>query len=131
MNSYKEVFQALAEGKEIQVLIRSGEAYRWKALEATKVCHLLSTSKVEPFRFRIQPETVNIYGKEVSKPETESPHIGVRYYWPSLYRKDKYDEAVWYGHMVDKTNLQRGLVHLTKEAAIAHAEALISFTGKP
>lgn len=131
MNSYKEVFQALADGKEIEVKVLIGDAAQvWQTVTAFKVCELIST-EFDVARFRIKPETVTINGRKVPKPETEAPKIGKIYYCASVFYEGGYDVSRWDGDTADERLLQRGLVHLTKEAAIAHAEALISFTGRP
>lgn len=38
--------------------------------------------------------------------------------------------STWDGTKFDQRMLSRGVIHLTKEAAIKHAEALLSFTEK-
>lgn len=64
MKSYKEVFQALADGKEIQTKVRIGDAAQvWQTATALKVCELISTG-LDVAGFRIKPETVTINGRK-------------------------------------------------------------------
>lgn len=83
----------------------------------------------DTFEWRVKPETITINGHEVPAPVREPLKEDqeffmadgtqvtnpVRFYWSSKSRS----MLVW---------LERGLIHLTEEAAIAHAEALLSFT---
>ena len=73
--------------------------------------------------------TININGYEVPMPERELLKKGSKYYVPSLSAA-KAHIYFWDGDIGDTQFLERGLVHLTPEAATAHAEALVSFTKK-
>ena len=73
--------------------------------------------------------TININGYEVPMPERELLKKGSKYYVPSLSAANAHI-YFWDGDIGDTQFLERGLVHLTPEAATAHAEALVSFTKK-
>lgn len=77
--------------------------------------------------YRQIPKTININGHEVPEPMRDRPEIGSRYYFVSA-RIDCSDTQTWTNDDTDNLRLQLGLCHLTKEAAIAHAKALFSFT---
>lgn len=68
-----------------------------------------------------------INGFNVPEPVREPLSEGTMYYVPHLFsgRAEFYS---WAGDDVDHHFLRSGLVHLTGEAAIAHAQALISLT---
>ena len=80
--------------------------------------------------YRHKPRTVNINGFEVPEPVRSPLENGTIYYisyisapddalaWECRWRSDKYDFNY----------LKKGIVHLVEEAAIKHAEALLSFT---
>ena len=74
--------------------------------------------------------TININGHEVPMPEREAPDEGTEYFFPSFHRKSSVDSFIWDGDVTDNQLLSAGMVHLTKEAAKKHAEALASFTRK-
>ncbi len=79
--------------------------------------------------YRIKPRTIRIGGMNVPEPVREALPIGKRYYYPTMQYKDTVDAFTWQGDGFDKRLLARGLVHLTKEAAIEHAKALIIVSG--
>jgi len=72
--------------------------------------------------------TANINGFDVLAPETEPPKEGTLYWIPVVSAKELASCARWAKDAIDNRSLKRGLVHLTKEAAQAHAKALLSFT---
>lgn len=77
-----------------------------------------------------QPEsrTLTINGHEVPEPMRVELELGTQYYEPQILSINKYIRWVWADGETNHRALQRGLIHLTKEAAIAHSEALLSFT---
>jgi hypothetical protein len=80
---------------------------------------------------RRQPKTITINGIEVPEPLKIKPVNIINYFVPSVYSHKLFDSFSWSGDQVDDRLFERGIVHLTKEAAIKHAEALISFTKQP
>ena len=72
------------------------------------------------------PLTIN--GHVVPAPEREAPQKGTKYFFPSFHRESSVDSFIWDGDGADNRLLAAGMVHLTKEAAQKHAEALASFT---
>lgn len=55
---------------------------------------------------------------------------GQEYYVPDLVFEDMYDIYEWRNSdIIDNRLLNRGLIHLTKENAIAHAKALLALSG--
>lgn len=68
-----------------------------------------------------------INGFNVPEPVREPLSEGTMYYVPHLF-SGKADFYSWAGDDVDHHFLRSGLVHLTEEAATAHAQALISLT---
>lgn len=71
-------------------------------------------------------ETINIGGVAVPKPETEPPAGEIKYYYPVLTSMDKFSYDYWINSEPDNFLLKNGLIHLTEEGAVAHAEALIA-----
>lgn len=74
--------------------------------------------------------TININGHEVTEPVRKPPVSGTKYFVPTIGGRYFATEFYWGDDGVDNRCLERGLVHLTEEAAIAHAKALLSFTTK-
>ena len=79
--------------------------------------------------FRLKPQLV-IGDQSVPLPEREVPAKGTTYFTPSLYAQTYFTEYCWAVETLDLRWLERGLVHLTKEAAIAHGEALVALSKK-
>lgn len=78
--------------------------------------------------YRRKSRTININGHEVPEPVRSPLKVGTRYYIPIIYYRDMHKSYEWGDDLVDSALLNRGLIHLSEEAAIKHAEALLSFT---
>jgi len=74
------------------------------------------------------PQVIMINGIEVPKPEFIAPVSGTKYFVPAISSDGMYYSNTWSGCRVDEIRMNKGVVHLTKESAIAHAKALLSFT---
>lgn len=80
-------------------------------------------------QYRRKPRTININGIEVPEPLRVAPAKGTKVWSPHLSSADKLSTFTWnVGNHWMEQELERGIVHLTPEAAVAHAEALLSFT---
>ena len=79
--------------------------------------------------FRLKPMLV-IGDHLVPMPECEAPAEGTTYFTPDPHSVDHYGSYIWRNLQSNQRFLDRGLVHLTKEAAIAHGEALIALSKK-
>ena len=81
------------------------------------------------FHYRRKQETIDINGHKIPKPLREDElENNVYYYMPYLI--DNLNLCIQFNSSYSnlKYYARKGLLHRTKEAAIAHAEALISFT---
>lgn len=113
-----DILRAIADGKPIEGRYLNSP---WVVLQ--------DPFNAKDWEFRIKPETININGHEVPCPVQEPLKDGQEFYVadgtqignPVLLRWSPISEAMqgWF---------ECGLIHLTKEAAIAHTEALLSFT---
>lgn len=73
-------------------------------------------------------ETIRIGDIDVPKPETTEPEVDTIFYVPSLEYPLGYVRSRWCKDNIDYERLEKGLVHLSKEAAAAHSEALLALT---
>ena len=126
--SFDHIITAISDGKivEVEKFGRTGLPV-WVTISGITTINELNQLKDSRFRQAIQ--TVNIGGHIVPKPLTEPPEEGVKFYMASLGSVILYNFGLWdnaYGY--HKTMLKRGLVHSTKEAAIAHTKALIDIS---
>lgn len=83
------------------------------------------TAFVDGCKYRVKPKTILVNGFEVPEPMREAPNDGVKYFFPNLSYNDYFWRHEWENDRVDVRVLERGLCHSTKEAAIAHAKAML------
>ena len=102
---------------------------RWEFFYGT-VWHECSTSISwdERTQYRRKPRTININGFEVPEPLREAPKEDTEIFLldvcsQSLVDQDEYCNTPSYNRI-----LGLGIMHLTREAAVIHARALLSFT---
>lgn len=79
--------------------------------------------------FRLKPMLV-IGDQMVPMPERKFPTERTTYYTPNPHGDSYYSQYSWWDAQTDQLWLERGLVHLNKEAAIAHGEALVALSKK-
>lgn len=126
MSNFKDfahILTAIGEGKEIEHLIGGS----WITLSGGDTLVRIVTGVVKPARFRVKPLTIN--GHAVPEPMRVAPAEGAIYWMPIIAKPTEFASGKrWDGDIFDNARLQRGLCHSTREAAEAHAKALISFT---
>jgi hypothetical protein len=81
-------------------------------------------------RYRRKPRTININGHEVPEPVRNDLKAKDSYYTPAVGGHNLYNTFVWSDNPYDFQRLKNGVIHLMPEAAIAHANALLSFTSQ-
>ena len=120
-----EILRAIADGEEIQAFYDRG----WHDTVPRSAVQYLGG---DMYPLRIKPKVININGIEVPEPMREMPPEGTSVYWPGFGPDsgDTHTESAdvgCYSAMLPYL-LRKGLLHLTKEAATIHANALLSFT---
>lgn len=121
--------------REYMRLVEAGEKEPWKHFEIKplgalewidfKAGHWFFN---EFWEYRLKQKTININGFEVPEPEREPLKCDELYFLPSLASSFAWDFFTWNNTSFDNKLLKLGLIHKTKEAAIAHTKALLSFT---
>lgn len=119
-HKHKDLIIAWANGETIQFW--SGDRRSW--------LDILEPNFNSDAKFRVKPEIIIINGIEVPAPERQELSEGTRYYMPQLMSAELCNWYEWADDDLDKRVLSRGTVHLTKESAVQHAKALLSFTSK-
>jgi len=79
--------------------------------------------------YRIRPRTIRIGDIDVPEPVRDCLRDGIEYFIVALGSIDLHGRTSWKDDNSDARWLKAGLVHLTKEAAIEHAKALILVSG--
>lgn len=124
---YANLLRAIADGHKMQWL-DSGN--NWVTAISTKqiLVDIGCGTALSPLEYRIKPRTININGHEVPEPMLVEPSDDENYFVPNLIEDHTFIPFTWIGDGLDKKWLALGICHTTKEAAIAHAKALFSFT---
>ncbi len=115
-----DILRVIADGKTVQIRHEDDDAW-W---EPTNALQYINSDK---HKFRIKPETMSINGHEFPAPAREPVQKGQVYFLADICHH-ALTTHIWTECSADTLWLERGLIHLTREAAIAHAEALLSFT---
>lgn len=93
----------------------------------------------EPFRrghplwdkniqYRRKEKTININGYEVPEPMKDRPSFGTIYYWVYFGSHQLVVKDEWVNCERDKIAFINNICHLTRDAAVKHAKALLSFS---
>ena len=70
--------------------------------------------------------TIIVNGIKVPEPVREALRIGQRYWATSLTCGGLAINALWSNDPIDQRRFKYGLIHLTEEAAVAHAKAMLA-----
>lgn len=116
-----DILIAYAKGKEIQGRLLGRE---WETI--TNPLDLIN----EPTReLRVKTEMMVLAGHEFPMPVREPLEDGQMYFIPKITGGALYRGDTWGGYDIDFDALNRGLIQLTVEGAIAQAKAMIASVG--
>ena len=129
-----EILRAIADGKKVQYRnSTSGKDWiqhgPWKDFNASSIessWNLLSGDPVA--EWRIAPKTIKIGEYEVPEPCREAPEVGKKFWIVDPF--SHFTQFHWNGSVACYRALNDGFVHLTKEAAEQHYEAIKSLLAK-
>jgi hypothetical protein len=117
------VLRAIADGEPVSEfeVYRAGFTHGWSCASNWTLWI------IEPkgWEFRRKQKTIKVNGFDVPEPLREPLKNNVNYCIPDPKMEDLFDYQTWTGHRLDMVWLSRGLIHLTKENAIAHAKAML------
>ena len=130
--SGKEALIALLSGKEVQMLY---DEENWDEIESWEFWKITDFTNMN-YKFRLKPHTITINGIEVPAPEkNDDPDLELLEYDQDYWLVDlaNYPEYVcahnWKSDPPEYAWADRGLIHLSKDAALLHAKALILASG--
>lgn len=126
--NFKEALIAHLQGEkvEVQQFTHWEPLMHWIARGNASLCGALSdVGFATACEFRLAPRTIRVNGVEVPAPEMVAPEKGRTYYVPDLAEGDCCYDYTWVNDLFDVRTLERGLVYLTKEDAIARAKAML------
>lgn len=78
--------------------------------------------------YRRRIKTIRIGAYDVPEPLRIAPARGTPYFYPSFGSENNVNDYTFLNDMTDNCVLDRGMMHLSHEAAELHAKALISLT---
>lgn len=128
IHPYAQILHAIADGQTIQ--LRDLHKDIWYDCRPDPVLAMIGRGEYAQQGIRVKPRTININGHEVPEPARVAPEPDEPFWLPAILSGDSETTSArrWTGTHGCYRWLQQGLIHLTKEAASAHAAALISFT---
>lgn len=126
---YAHILTAIAQGLNVQWQNSYGD---WHEQDYNITLSEISVEHYSPDRYRVAPRTITINGHEVPEPLRELPAEGATVYWVGFGPGSSDDlteqcDVGYYPTLLPEL-LKMGLLHSTRDAAQAHAKALISFT---
>lgn len=123
-----QVLQWLANGENVQCrIINTGWWDSFPMAFGDEYSAMLLKGGAHNLEFRLKPRTITVNGREVQAGETVAPTERCQYWFPCFREEELVESFPWDDD--DKEDiklLELGLVHLTKEAAIAHAKAMLN-----
>ena len=100
-----------------------GDQYGWNQCPGSPLWNVSNN-------YRRKPRTININGFEFPEPMRAAPEVGSAFYVPNLNEPDNPTQSVWHDCYLKQGWLCLGLAHASREAAVIHAKALLSFTAR-
>jgi len=124
---FQEIFLPTTKHKHYDLIVK------WAADPSQKVWYNNGSGWNPDYTYHIgdapPKRKIMIGDVEIDAPEIESPRVGTEYFVPNVGGYCPADMIDWRDSALDRSMLKRGLVHLNKESAIAHAKALIKVGG--
>ena len=125
----QETLQAIAEGNKLECRWFGTDDWRYfNPLENRLTIESIFSGICS---FRLYRGMITIGDVIFPKPESEPPELDTEY-WIAEASYEYYatfNPIIWVDDSQDRLLLKRGLVHLSKENAIAHGKALVKQSG--
>lgn len=122
----QEALQALIDGQDVEFKEKnSDEWYEFNEYFAIKYLYKENLS----FRKAKKQEMITIGDVSFPKPYQGEMEKDQVYHYPLMDIRALFDSVRWTGSERDRSIMKKGLLHLSKENAIAHAKALIRLSG--
>jgi hypothetical protein len=121
---HAEGLRAIADGvplSEFEVYHNAWRQDEWQPI----IDWLGSFLRGEMKQIRRKPQHIMVNGFKVPKPLDVMPKRNDDYYAPCFDGNEFYESYSWASDSVDDRLFARKVIHATKEAAIAHAKAML------
>ena len=131
-HEYKEILQAIIDGKIIQRRVLIGTTATWYDFTSSKEIFTYFSKIPTTNEIRVKQSMITINDFEVPEPVHQDLEHGQTYFYVNFEfdNSKAYSKGVWTDSYEDKLRLLAGVVHLTEDAVNQHSEALLSFTTK-
>lgn len=120
--THREAAQAVLDGETL--MCNTGEGLQYRGI------HLSADRLNTPSPYYRAPRVFAHPGGTCPAPETEAPLHNATYWVPSMVEAGSACSYAWRDNGYDNLALSRGLVYLTREAAIARAELMLAGVAK-
>ena len=117
---HAEVLRAIADGVPLSEFEASWCGGAWQ-----EPINLDWFWEPDSWKIRRKPQHIMVNGFKVPKPLDVAPNDDAEYFIVALLDDDMHDCFRWYGTDKECRWLDRKVIHATKEAAIAHAKAML------
>lgn len=125
----QEALQAIADGKKLEYKWHTEDEWHMfdPLINGVYLEHVMKEKNV----FRLAQEMITIGDVSFPKPVSEPLTDGADYWIanPTYLHHSLVHPFTWCGDNIQRVYLSRGLIHLSRENAIAHAKALIKLSG--
>lgn len=127
--NFKEALIAHLQGEKVEARASHMDV-PWKDFGSYHRCiriqQIPDMENVTSIEYRLAPRTIFVNGVEVPAPESFAPDDGVEFFVPDGYTEKLTYPYTWRkgAELCDRC-LERGLVYLNKEDAIARAKAML------
>lgn len=126
--TFKEALIAHLQGHKVEVCgVATVSPWRpFMEYHGNVTMHLIDNADFAgACEYRVAPRTILVNGVEVPAPEKDEPEYGESYFLVQSDEEDYVCALAWTGDDCDWRWLNRGLVYLDKESAIARAQAML------
>lgn len=122
---YAQVLRWIADGETVEWQNSTGQ---WQYQDERLTLGEIREEAYGALCYRLKPRTININGINVPEPMRVAPELHSVYYLPDWSSAALFTSTRWSADPYDCHRMAQGLCHSTREAAEAHAKALLSFT---
>lgn len=129
---HAEILRAIADGEPLENFEIRGSDSDWQSWQSLANGWMDWLYNPEDWYLRRKQKTIVVNGFEVPEPVREPLEKGQMYWMPLLHSTDyvMFVNCTGGATVLEQLALKRGFLHLTKEAAVAHAKAMLGIDPK-
>ena len=122
---HAEVLRAIADGVPLSEFEASSS--EWPHIDRQSLDRWIANVILHPEKWTVirKPQHIMVNGFKVPKPLDVIPSERAIYFAPAFDDEGLWVECEWTDHSMDRAFYSNKVAHTTKEAAIAHAKAML------